>query len=124
MRNHSVAVQSDHPWSLTVNLWVTELSLQNLHEREIKITPCCVHRLQSKRAQSGWIQIRASSGSVTHNTAWLVDHDEVSLFVLVQYLDRSGRHWGLVAMDHIFDAVPVAHDCVGLGNLAVDSSHA
>jgi len=37
--------------ALTVNLRVSKFPLKDLHEREIKVTSCCVNRLTAKRVQ-------------------------------------------------------------------------
>jgi hypothetical protein len=65
-----------------------------------------------------------SSILYTHDATWLVDHDKVTFSVLVKYLDGFRRDRRLVTMNNIFDAIPVPHDRVGLGDLAIDSSDA
>jgi hypothetical protein len=59
-----------------------------------------------------------------HDATRLVNHDEVTFSVLVKYLDGSRRDRRFVTMNDIFDAIPVPHDRVRLGDLAVDSSDA
>ncbi len=61
---------------------------------------------------------------MTHDATRLVDHDEITFAVLVEYLDRFRRDRRLVAMNDIFDAIPIAHEGIRLGNIAVDGSDA
>jgi len=65
-----------------------------------------------------------SSVLYTHDATRLVNHDKVTFSVLVKYLDRFRRDRRLVTMNNIFDAIPVPHDRVRLGDLGIDSSDA
>ena len=42
----------------------------------------------------------------------------------MKYFDGLSRYRRLVTMYDILDAIPVPHDCVRLGDLAIDSSDA
>ena len=57
-----------------------------------------------------------------HGATRLVNHDIITLPVLVKYLDGFRRDQRLVTMNDIFDAIPVPPYRVRLGDLAVDSS--
>jgi hypothetical protein len=103
---------------LTVDLRVSKLPLKDLHEGEIKITPSRVDRLKARQVRNVFEPV------LTHDAAWLVDHDEFALSVLVQYLDGFRRDRWLVPMNNVLDPIAVTHDGVRLRNLSVDSSHA
>lgn len=79
-----------------------------------------MNRLKAKRIQ---INLR-SSVLYTHDATWLVNHDKITVSVLVKYLDGFRRDRRLVTMNDIFDAIPVPHDRVRLGDLAIDGSDA
>ena len=67
---------------------------------------------------------RSSVQHTTHDATRLVNHDEITFSVLVKYLDGLRRDRRLVTMNNIFDAIPVLHYRVRLGDLAIDSSDA
>jgi hypothetical protein len=59
-----------------------------------------------------------------HNAPWFIDYDEFLLAVDMHHLDWNGRDRGFMAMDNIFNSIPILDYGPDFCGLSIDAAHA